>query len=113
MQIILEFLAKVEGGMSRVKKQNQEGTSRHEAVVERYICFLCILCVCVFAKNELFLGSPSLDNKQKRASSSAMATDVNLISKLYSFPSSVSGKQTYENIHITLILHVQGFAWMF
>jgi hypothetical protein len=85
LQIILDFLQKVPGGMDRIKKQNQE---------------------------ELFLGAEEVLTKgsaSKRTSGANLAKD-DRISKLFSYPSSVTGKFfsqlliLYKNIHDNTML---------
>ena len=78
LQIILDFLQRIPGGMERIVKQNQE---------------------------ELYIGAANTGVKSgKRASFSNVAKDER-ISKLFSYPSSVTGthsihlKFKYENIY--------------
>jgi hypothetical protein len=63
MTIILDFLAKVPGGIDRISRNNQE---------------------------ELCLGPPAIKSRNKRASTVDIAGDART-SKLSSFPSSVAG----------------------
>lgn len=67
MQIVLDFLQKVPGGSERVMKQNQE---------------------------ELFISPPNSKAKSASSSASQVAEEGARVSKMYSFPSSVTGNNT-------------------